>query len=79
MSATVILCILSTLIFCLCARGILWLAPLGRRPVFLYGNRKFSARAVRFTLSYVKFALFVVAVVSLFEAVQSFIELFSLV
>lgn len=77
MSATIVLCLLSTLSFCVCARALLWVAPMYRRPA-LYVSGTFSARAMRLALGYVLLALFVLAAFSLLGAVRSYIELFQL-
>ena len=76
MTATTVLCVLSTLSFCLCARGLMLVmpslsGPLRRNP----GG--FSARARRLARGYIVVSLTVLAMASLVSAVKSYLELFS--
>lgn len=78
MLATVLLCVLSTLTFCLCARGLVNVT-LGVRGVPSILNRRgFSVRAWRLARAYVALAFFVLAVVSLAGAVISYFDLFAI-
>lgn len=76
MTSTVILCLLSTISFCLCARGLVTVALSNRNPM-VYDRRGFSAKAWRLAHQYTTFALAVLALASLAGAVSSYIELFS--
>lgn len=77
MVGTVLLCVISTVMFCMCARGLMAVStgPKGWIPIQM---GPFSASARRLARHYVVFAFFILMVVSLVSAISSFVELFSL-
>jgi hypothetical protein len=78
MTATVVLCVLSTLSFCLCLRGLVGVMANARDGVSSFGQRfGFSRRARRFARSYATFALVVMGLASFIGAIKSYIELFN--
>lgn len=77
MVATVLLCVLSTLTFCLCARGLVSVTLGARGVPSILHRRGFSVRAWRVARAYVAFAFFVLAAMSLVGAVVSYFDLFA--
>jgi len=77
MLATVLLCVLSTLTFCLCARGLVSVTFGARGVPSVLNRRGFSVRAWRLARAYLVFAFFVLAIVSLAGAVVSYFDLFA--
>lgn len=75
--ATVLLCILSSLSFCLAMRWLVKLG-LGSRKIYRVVNaRGFSQAAWRLARAYICFALVLLAALSLFGAINSYYELFT--
>ncbi len=74
MTATVALCILSTIAFCLCTRGVIASTSSRVPPRLIEGS---SAQAKRIARAYLVFALVVLAVVAFAGATFSYVELFS--
>jgi hypothetical protein len=78
MTATVILCVLSTFGFCVCLRGLVGVMAHARIPRASYGQRfGFSARARRVARHYATFALIVMGLASFAGAIKSYIDLFN--
>jgi hypothetical protein len=78
-TATVVLCMLSTLSFCLCLRGLVGVMATGRIRSGNYSQHfgGFSGRARRVARQYATFSLVVLGMASLLGAVRSFLELFT--
>lgn len=77
MATAVLLCVLSTFGFCICARALISLST-APRVVSHAALGGFSGGARRFARNYMIFALSLLAIVALLGAAFSFIELFSL-
>lgn len=79
MAATLI-CITSTMAFCLCARLLLEVLGSARRPAWMLNTRggiQFSASARRLARTYAAFAIVVLMGLSAIGAVSSFVEIFT--
>ena len=79
MFASVVLCVLSTLSFCICLRGLLTLLSAGHTPNYIRGQYSFSMQARRIKRNYFTVAMIILAIGALMGAVSSYIELFSYV
>ena len=79
MTATLVICVLSTLTFCLCTRGVMALAasPGEARRLGSRVDRKFSSQAKRIARAYLLFAMILLAGLALAGAAYSYIDLFS--
>lgn len=78
MIVTVLLCILSTLSFCVCARCLVLVTlESGRGARLSLPGAKFSSRARRLARGYLTVALSILALVSLIGAFSSYFELFA--
>lgn len=76
MMATVALCMLSTLSFCLSLRWTMLAARSVKKPI--YGRPVgYSPRAWRMARGYMTFAFAALSLLSLLGAVKSYVELFS--
>jgi hypothetical protein len=80
MIAQVVLCVLSSFVFCLCARGLVAVATSNKRPVSLAvsGRRGFSMSAWRLARAYMSFALAILTALAFAGACVSYFELFTL-
>jgi hypothetical protein len=78
MLVTVILCLLSTVSFCFCARGLVAVGTASRGAPLVLNRHGFSVAAWRLARGYTAFALTVLAVMSFIGIVVSYMELFSL-
>lgn len=79
MTATILLCVFSTLGFCLCARVLVTASAKNvAHSVSLHAHHGgFSVRARRIARGYVLFAVSLMGLISLFGAIKSYIELFT--
>ena len=79
MTATILLCQLSTISFCVALRGLVSVASAAKKtPAAWSGQRHgFSGVAWRIARAYIAFALVVLAAASLFGAFSSYLELFA--
>jgi hypothetical protein len=75
MVVTVIMCVLSTLAFCLFSRGFFSFAVSERGRVLVYRS-SFSFTARKLARRYWLFAMALLAIVSFVSAVRSFVDLF---
>jgi len=78
MVVTVILCLLSTFGFCICARGLVAITTSSQGAPLMLNRRGFSVAAWRLARGYFAFALTILAVLSFGGIVVSYLELFSL-
>lgn len=79
MLVPVILCILSTMAFCVSARFLIQLSATPTMSVKMLQDReKFSMRAQRVARSYACFALAILSLMFFASMVQSYLELFSI-
>ena len=75
MSATIVLCILSTMTFCLCLRAIIGLLNSRLQPSVIVGS-SFSMTARRIARGYLMVATTVLALLALVGSVHYYLELF---
>ena len=74
MFATVLLCVISTVTFCVCARGVITMSAV---PTVRYKGEGMSVRARRMARNYTVGSLAILMVMAFAGAVTSFLELFS--
>ena len=75
MFATVLLCVISTVTFCVCARGVITMSAV---PTVRFRNGEgMSVRARRMARNYTVGSLAILMVMAFAGAVTSFLELFS--
>lgn len=77
MLVTVILCLLSTISFCLCARGLVMVFTASRGVPSIVDRQGFSVAAWRLARGYVAFALTLLTALSFAGAMLSYFELFA--
>jgi hypothetical protein len=78
-TATIILCLLSTISFCLALRGLVAVAYAAKHTPAAWSKQRFgfSGVAWRIARAYIAFALVILAAASLFGAFNSYLELFN--
>lgn len=76
MIGTIVLCVVSTLTFCFCARSLIAIHA-GARGQYVLNSGTFSVRAKRLARSYAYMAISLLAIVALVGAIRSYVDLFS--